>query len=144
MKIKLIVTAVCIFWGSLSMAQDIQGKWKTFNKHTGEVRSIIEVFEKDQKIYGRVFQIMDPEDKDNLCTACEGADKNKKIEGLVLIKNFKKEGDEYVDGTITNPDNGKVYDSKLWIDDENPNILHVRGYIGIFYKTMEWERLKTM
>ena len=140
MIFKIITVYVCLLWCFIANAQDIHGKWKTINRHTGEVRSIIEVFEKDQKIYGRVIQIMDPEDQDNICTKCAGDDKNQKIEGLVLMKDFRKEGQEYVEGTITNPDDGKIYESKLWLDEEDPNILHVRGYIGIFYKTMEWQR----
>lgn len=140
---KLITLTICIFslLGFSATAQSIQGKWKIFNKHTGQVRSIIEVFKKDQKIYGKVLHIMDPEDQDNLCTECKGKDKNQKIEGLVLVKDFKKDGPEYVDGTITNPSDGRIYDAKLWLDEDNPNILHVRGYIAFFYKTMEWERL---
>lgn len=73
---------------------------------------------------------MDEEDRDNLCTECEGDDKNKKIEGLVLMKNFEKDGEEYVEGTITNPNDGKIYRSKIWLDENDPNILNVRGYIG--------------
>ena len=122
-------------------AQDILGKWKTFSSHTGEVKSIIKVFEKEGRIYGKIIKLMEEDERDNLCTKCKGEDKNKKIEGLVLIKDFIKDGEEYVDGTITNPDDGKVYRSKLWLDEDNPNLLHVRGYIGIFYKTMDWKRM---
>jgi len=124
-----------------SNAQDIFGKWETYNRHTGEVRSIVEVFQKNGKVYGKVLRIMDKEDRDNLCTECEGDDKNQKIEGLVLMKNYEKDGEEYVDGTITNPNDGKVYRSKIWLDENDPNILNVRGYIGFFYKTLEWERM---
>ncbi len=122
-------------------AQDIFGKWKTINSHTGEVRSIVEVFQKNGKVFGKVIRIMDEEDKNNLCTECEGENKNKKIEGLVLMKDFEKDGERYVDGKITNPDNGKVYRSKIWLDKNNPDILKIRGYIGFFYKTMEWQRM---
>lgn len=124
-----------------AQTRNILGKWKTFNSHTGEVRSIVEVFQKNGKLYGKVLRIMDKEDRDNLCTECEGDDKNQKIEGLVLMKDFVKDGEEYVDGTITNPNDGKIYRSKVWIDENNPNILNVRGYIGFFFKTMEWERM---
>lgn len=72
---------------------------------------------------------------------CEGEDKNKNIEGLVLMKDFEKNGQEYVDGTITNPDDGKIYRSKIWLDENDSHTLNVRGYIGFFYKTMEWKRV---
>ncbi|WP_026451351.1 DUF2147 domain-containing protein [Aequorivita capsosiphonis] len=141
MKNWLLSVSFGLLFCFYSNAQDILGKWKTFNSHTGEVRSIVEVFQQNGKLYGKVLRIMDEEDRDNLCTECEGEDKNQKIEGLVLMKNFEKDGGEYVDGTITNPNDGKIYRSKVWIDENDPNILNVRGYIGFFYKTMEWERI---
>ena len=41
-----------------------------------------------------------------------------------------------------NPDDGKVYRSKIWLDEDNPDLLNVRGYVGIFYKTVQWQRDK--
>ena len=95
-----------------------------------------------KKTESKVLRIMDEEDHDNLYIECEGEDKNKKIEGLVLIKYFEKDGEEYVDGTIINPNDRKVYRSKIWLDKNDPNILNFRDYIGFFYKTREWERMR--
>lgn len=144
MPFKLLCISASLILCLNANAQSIIGKWKTIKSETGEVRSIVEVFEKNGKIYGKVIQIMDEDDRNNLCTDCEGDDKNKKIEGLVLIKDFEKDGDYYINGTITNPENGKVYRSQLWLKDDDPNILNVRGYMGFFYKTMEWKRLRTI
>lgn len=140
MKSKILVLFIFMM-GASTQAQEIVGKWKTFDDDTGEVRSIIELYERNDRIYGRISKIMDAEDRDNLCTECSGEDKNKKIEGLELMKNFRKNGHEYVKGTITNPDNGKVYKAKIWLDAKDSDILHVRGYIGFFYKTLEWKRV---
>ena len=65
---------------------------------------------------------------------------NQPIEGLNVIRDFKKEGDEYVDGTLIDPKSGKEYKGKIWVDQEHPNKLNVRGYIAFFYKTKVWER----
>ena len=51
------------------------------------------------------------------------------MEGLI------KDDQEYGDGNILDPDNGKVYRCKIWIED---NQLKVRGYIGPFYRTQSW------
>ncbi|WP_203294069.1 DUF2147 domain-containing protein [Luteirhabdus pelagi] len=123
-------------------SQDVIGEWKNFNSE-GEVRSIVKIFESGGLVHGKVVRIMDEEDRDDLCVHCEGEQRNKKIEGLVLMRDFQKEGDVYVNGTITNPDNGKVYRSRIWVDEDDPNTLNVRGYIGFFYKTMQWERIST-
>lgn len=141
MKIKIL--SIFLFAMTMSLqAQEVPGEWKMYNEQTGEVRSIVKVFKKNDTLYGRVLRIMDEKNRDDLCVKCNGEDKNKKIEGLVLLKDFVKEGDAYVDGTITNPDNGKVYTSKIWMDKNNPNLLNIRGYIGIFYKTLTWERVE--
>jgi uncharacterized protein (DUF2147 family) len=43
----------------------------------------------------------------------------------------------YKNGKILDPENGKVYSCKLWID--RNGILKVRGYVGIFYRTHTWQ-----
>jgi len=40
------------------------------------------------------------------------------------------------------PENGKVYDCKVWVDEDEPDKLNVRGYIGFFYRTQNWYRVK--
>lgn len=140
MKLKATFILLASLWFSTLQAQDILGDWKTIKKETGEARSIVNIYQENGKIHGKVTRILDETKRDKRCKKCKGKEKNKKIEGLVLLKNFKKEGNKYVDGTIINPSNGKIYNSKLWIDKENPNILNVRGYLGFFYKTVRWKR----
>lgn len=136
----ILILFVCLIFSNLAIGQSVFGKWEIL-KESGEVRSIIEIYENDGIVNGKVIEILDEEKEDNLCVECEGEEKNKKILGLVLLKDFKKDQEKYVDGTILNPDDGKIYKSKIWVDEDNPNILNVRGYIGFFYKTMEWRRL---
>ena len=57
-----------------------------------------------------------------------------------ILRNLEADGTEYVDGTICDPENGKVYDCKIWIDPANPNTLMVRGYLYFIYRTQEWVR----
>jgi uncharacterized protein (DUF2147 family) len=40
-------------------------------------------------------------------------------------------------GTILDPESGKVYDCKLWL--ENGRLM-VRGYVAFFFRTQEWIR----
>jgi len=122
-------------------SQEVTGKWENMNED-GKVNSIIEIFEKDDEIFGRVNRIMKEEDRDRVCTKCEGELKNEPIEGMQLMKGFKKDGDEYVGGTIVDPKNGKEYRSKIWLDENNPDVLKIRGYISVFYRTKTWRRAK--
>ncbi|MDT0293779.1 DUF2147 domain-containing protein [Mesonia ostreae] len=138
----LFLTLTFLVFSQVTVSQSVLGKWKVMkDEETGEVRSIINIYEDEGKVNGKLIEIMDKSKVDNLCLNCEGENKDKRILGLVLLKDFEKEQNEYVNGTVLNPDDGKVYKSKIWIEEDNPNVLNVRGYIGIFYKTMKWRRL---
>ena len=50
--------------------------------------------------------------------------------------------DRYEDGTIFDPEKGKTYNAKLWIDEDNRDVLKVRGYIAFLFRTQEWQRVK--
>jgi uncharacterized protein (DUF2147 family) len=123
-------------------AQSIVGKWQTIDDNTGEVKSIVEIFEKDGKFYGKINRIfLDPnEDPDPVCDECDEDDPRykKKIIGMEIIKGLEKDGDEYSGGNILDPENGKVYRCRLWIEGGN---LMVRGYWGPFFRTQTWKRV---
>lgn len=124
-----------------AQAQSIVGKWKTIDDETGEARSIVELFEKDGKLFGKVIRIFTKagEDPDPKCTACPSDDGRyeKKVIGMEIIQNMRPHDDYYADGDILDPENGKIYRCKLWIEDEK---LSVRGYWGPFYRTQIWEK----
>lgn len=131
---------------SLSLiAQDgtIFGKWKTIDDNTGKVRSIVEIYKKDGKAYGKIVKLFrTPEQiQDPVCVNCEDDRKGEKVLGLEIIRGMEDDGDEWEDGTILDPESGKVYDCKIWLEEDNPNTLNVRGYIAFFYRTQYWERV---
>lgn len=125
-------------------AQSVIGKWKTIDDETGKQKSIVEIYEVDGKIHGKIIQLFrgPNEDQDPSCTKCEGDRANKKIIGLEIIRGLKKDDDVYEDGTILDPKDGKVYDCKLWIDEDSPNQLNVRGYIMFFFRTQTWVKVQ--
>ncbi len=137
---KRILATFLILFSFLSVsAQTVTGKWKNFNSD-GEVNSIIEVYKEDGKIYGKVDRILKEENRDRVCTKCDGDLKDQPIEGMVLMEGLEKDGDEYSGGTIVDPKTGKEYRCKIWLDENDPNKLNVRGYLAVFYKTKVWER----
>jgi uncharacterized protein (DUF2147 family) len=137
----LLILILCFFLTLSSNAQSILGKWKTIDDETGVEKSIVEIYKENGKIYGKVIEIFNPSKRDKLCGSCEGEDYNKPVLGLVVIKNMEIKGDSYKNGTITNPEDGKVYTCKIELDDDDPNRLQVRGYISFFYKTQYWVRI---
>jgi uncharacterized protein (DUF2147 family) len=124
-----------------AFTQSAVGKWKTIDDNSGEERSIVEIFEKDGKIYGRIVKIFRKpgEDPDPVCDECEKDDARykKKVIGMEIIQGMEKSGEQYINGNILDPENGKVYRCKLWVEG---NTLQVRGYWGPFYRTQTWKK----
>lgn len=126
-----------------SFAQNtVLGKWKSIDNETGKALGIVEIYEEDGKLYGKIIEILNPKDKKKTCEKCPGEDKDKPILGLTVIKELSKDGNEYNGGHILDPKHGKLY--KCYINLENDDKLKVRGYIGIslFGRTQYWHRVK--
>ena len=120
-------------------AQGILGKWKTIDDQTGKEKSIVEIYEHNGKIYGKIIKLINPKKKNPLCNKCKGENKGKPILGMVIIKGLDKVDDVYEGGTILNPTSGKVYKCRLKL--ETKTKLQVRGYISLFFKTQYWIRI---
>jgi uncharacterized protein (DUF2147 family) len=118
------------------------GKWNTIDDATGKAMSVVEIFEYNNKIYGKVIEILNPKNRSKTCANCPGDDHNKPILGLTIIKGLVKDGTEYNNGKILDPKSGKLY--KCYIELESADKLKVRGYLGISLigRTQYWERIK--
>jgi uncharacterized protein (DUF2147 family) len=46
-----------------------------------------------------------------------------------------RDDDEFAGGTIIDPNNGKIYRCKVWLEGNN---LKLRGYLGPFFRTQTW------
>ena len=57
--------------------------------------------------------------------------------GLQIIDGLIPKKNQWKDGEILDPNNGKTYDCKIWLEDKK---LQVRGYIGFFFRTQVWIR----
>ena len=139
---KRLVLQFLVFVLSFSMySQSIIGKWKTIDGVSGVDKSIVEIYKENGKIFGKIIDILDPNDKDALCKKCKNEDYNKPVLGLVIIKNMQNDGKYYRKGTIFDPENGKKFRCRLMLTD-NPDVLQVRGYIAFLYASQYWERVK--
>jgi len=125
-----------------SFSQTILGKWTTIDDETGNKKAVVEIFEEQGKLFGKIIEILEADKKRQRCTKCEGADKDKPILGLTIIKGLIKNGSSYEGGEITDPKNGKIYRCKISL--EGKDKLIVRGYLGIslFGRSQTWVRQK--
>lgn len=138
---KLLIIPFWLLYFIAPAQHEVVGKWKAIDEN-GKETSVIEIFERKGKIYGKILEIF-PGPNDQKDPVCEECDKNdpryrKKVIGMEIIFGLEKDGAEYSDGTVLDPKNGKVYDCKVWIEGAD---LKVRGYLGPFYRTQTWKKV---
>lgn len=119
----------------------ITGIWKTIGDDDKKDKALVEVFEKDGLIYGRVIKLL-PDAKVTHCDKCDGEMKGKSIEGMTILSGLKKTANGGEDGKILDPSVGKTY--TCFAELVEPDKLKIRGYIGIptLGKTVYWYRKK--
>jgi uncharacterized protein (DUF2147 family) len=121
------------------------GRWRTFSDRTGAETGVVEISQADDALTGKVIRII-PQPGDPVvpvCRKCDGAQKDQRVVGLTILKNFRRDGDMWDGGTILDPRTGWVYSSELRLDDGGHK-LQVRGYLGISLlgRTQTWIRDK--
>ena len=141
---KLLSTCLAFFVVSISLSGQgkFEGVWQNIDDEDGKPKSHIQIYEENGELKAKVIKLL-PAATVKVCTACTGDLKNKPIEGMVLVKNMKKESEKvYTGGEILNPKNGKTYDCTMTLKDENT--IKLRGFIGISImgKTQYWKRVK--
>ncbi len=120
-----------------TVAQSVTGRWTTIDDHTGKPRSVVEITESGGRLSGRIVHLYEAEKRGKLCDKCPDDRKNKPVVGLEIVRDMVRSGNEWSKGTILDPENGKIYDCKLWLED---GALKVRGYVAVFFRTQTWVR----
>ena len=141
LKISLLTLSCLITpW---AMANSPVGQWHTLDEKTGELKSMVVIFEHQGAVKGRVEKVLrkgaDPAAK---CDKCSDDRKNQPVVGLEIIRGAKKASGKNVweDGEILDPENGKTYALRL-TPIENGAKLEVRGSFGPIGRTQTWVRV---
>ena len=141
--LKTSALMVSCFMTSLALANSPLGQWHTSDEKTGELKSMVVIFEQQGVMKGRVEKVLrkdaDPAAK---CDKCSDDRKNQPVVGLEIIRGAKKASGKNVweDGEILDPENGKTYSLRL-TPIENGAKLEVRGSFGPIGRTQTWVRV---
>lgn len=144
LKPGLFALMALFFFSAAAQAQSPIGMWRTIDDETGEPKSVVEIYEQDGELFGKIVKIL-PEGRSPICDICEGEFENKNLVGAVIVKGMERDGDEWEDGSITDPKNGKTYSAKMSLKDANT--LEVRGFIKVplmgssLGRTQTWYRV---
>jgi len=141
------VGVFAVFFPTAARAQDLSpklqnaiGHWQVVNSD-GTPGGQVETYVTNGKLFGRVTQVRPGRTPHDLCEKCIGDNKNQLIQGMVIMRNFHSDGDDWVEGTVVDPENGKEYKGKIWAVSKDE--LHMRGFVGIslFGRTETWTRI---
>ncbi len=141
--LKLSVYLSAALCASMALANSPVGQWHTLDDKTGEVKSVVLIFEQQGVVRGRVEKVLrkdaDPAAK---CDKCSDDRKNQPVVGLEIIRGAKKASGKNVweDGEILDPENGRTYALRL-TPIENGAKLEVRGSFGPIGRTQTWVRV---
>jgi len=120
------------------------GLWKTIDDKTHKPKSIVRLWEVDGELRGKVERTFpEPgEDPDPVCDKCPGDKHNQRVIGMEFLWGFHRDGDDWVDGHVLDPDNGKTYHATIRMVDGGRR-LQLYGYIKVLIKigrSQTWER----
>ncbi|MFS2006598.1 DUF2147 domain-containing protein [Duganella sp. CT11-25] len=130
--LAFIITAALSIAPAFADDSSPVGLWKNIDDVSGKPKALIRITETNGALQGKIEQLFrEPAEEQNpKCDKCEGARKDQPVLGMVILSGLKKDGSDYAGGEILDPNNGKVYKSKMHLTD-NGKKLSVRGYIGV-------------
>ena len=138
-----LLLAVIPALAQTSTADQILGKWLNEDKDAH-----VEVYKEAGKYFGKIVWLKEPNEE--LTGLPKLDDENEDVTlqsrpvmGLVILKDFIFDGDdEWEDGTIYDPKNGKTYSCYMEFDEEG--VLKIRGYIGFSWigRSSYWTRVE--
>ena len=127
--------------------QSPAGLWQAVDDDTKEPTGWFLISARDGLYNGIIAKMfLKPgEDPNALCDQCKDDRLNHPWLGLEIIRGMKQDSyhpDQYIDGTILDPRDGKVYSAMMTVSPDNQTLI-VRGYIGISLlgRNQYWTRL---
>ncbi|MCI4651726.1 DUF2147 domain-containing protein [Phaeodactylibacter sp.] len=143
MKQLMLSLAVLLAAAISVQAQDAPtGVWKTVDDETGEAKSHVEIYKDGGMYHGKITKLLESS-QDEVCDACPGSRKGKKLVGMVIVNDLEPYKDYWKNGTIMDPETGNEYGCSVWFEEGKPDELKVRGkhWTGV-YRTQTWYRVR--
>ena len=120
---------------------NVTGKWKL-----DDGSAIVEVYQQGNVYNGKIVWLAEPTEADGTpAKDLNNPDKSlrsRQLIGLNMLSGLKKSGNEYKEGKIYDPGNGKTDNCSMKLEGD---VLKVRGSLdkrGLLGRTMDWFRVK--
>jgi uncharacterized protein (DUF2147 family) len=136
-----VVFLLCSFSQLAAQQKKVIGTWKAIDNGTNDVRVHVQIFEFEGKLYGKVVKLV-KSSNDQRCTICPGELRNKPLLGMMVLEKLQLQNGFYQNGKLLDTQSGRWYSCQMWLKEEDPDILVVRGFLGFIYKTQYWYRVE--
>ena len=129
---------IAAFVTPLVLAESPVGHWQTVNDESGEAEAIVEIWEQNGELKGKIVELLNPPEPNPLCVECKDDKKDQPVIGLTIIWGLSENGDGWEGGYILDPNNGVTYNSSLKLNAGGN--LEVRGFVGfaLLGRTQVW------
>jgi uncharacterized protein (DUF2147 family) len=118
--------------GPPSDARAYLGEWRTIDDETGEAKSIVQIYEQDGQVFGRIVRLLPTrENPRGVCVDCAARFDGRDLRGEVIIRDmtWNASNNRFEGGRILDPKSGREYRS--WMQIQTPGELTVRGFVSI-------------
>ncbi len=137
-KIVLLFVSFMLCLTAFGQIDKIVGDWKTVDDKTGDNFAIVHIYKATNGLYyGKIAKML-VGPADLVCDQCEGADHNKPLEGLIIVRDMKAVDGELREGRVLDPESGKFYYGKIYYKEGR---LILRGSLdkrGWFGRNQTW------
>ncbi|WP_151777529.1 DUF2147 domain-containing protein [Acinetobacter brisouii] len=143
---KKMLLALGLFGAAIAAhaADPLNGTvWQTVDDATNKPKALVVFTEQKNGTLSASIQKVLTAGEENACTQCNGPYKNKSLRGVTIVRGLKNVGgNEYDNGSILDPKNGKTYSLKGELINGGKQ-LKIRGYLGFsaLGRNQTWNRV---
>lgn len=133
--------ALATFGAAAALAQNnAVGNWQYVN---GTKTTHITTTEEGGQLQAKITKVTKDgkEDPTAACGSCTAENKDKPLAGLRILWDTKKDGTNWKEGKLLDPEGGKIVKGAVEVL-EGGNKLNVKGSIAFLSKTQVWVRVK--
>lgn len=135
---KLITISAVFAAAALAQTSSV-GNWTYVD---GPKTTFIRTFEESGQLKAVIEKVTKggQEDASATCAKCAGENKDKPLKGLTILWDTKKDGANWKDGKLLDPDGGRLVSGATELI-EGGKKMNVKGSVSIIHKTQLWIRV---
>ena len=133
--------ALSTLFAAAALAQSPSiGNWQYVD---GPKTTFIRTYEEGGQLKATIEKVTKggQEDATAMCDKCSGDTKGKPMKGLLILWDTKKDGDNWKEGKLLDPDTGRIVKGAVEVADGGKK-LNVKGSVAFISKTQAWVKVQ--